>query len=182
MHIIDPKRFQEALRARGYSSIGEFAASIGVHRNSIHYYLSGRGVFPEVIEKILEALDTKPHEILVEKAKQSIPLEQIAPLIDQLKGEFPDVTFVLFGSRTSGRAQKYSDWDIGIYKKGGLPHEEYRRIVRCKDDLVEDMPFFVDMVNLNRADNYFVREASKNWKYLGGRLEDWVDIQRKAAA
>lgn len=182
MHILDTKRFHEVLKEKGYRSIGEFAKSLGVHRNSIHYYLSGKGVFPEVIEKIFCELNLKPGDILVEESGGELELENIAPVIDKLHHEFPDVTFVLFGSRAKGTADKYSDWDIGVFAKKGVEHELYRKIVGLKDDLIEDLPFFVDIVNLNRADDYFLREASRHWLFLAGQLSDWIEIQRKAAA
>jgi len=50
-----------------------------------------------------------------------------------------------------------------------------------KDEYMEDEPFFVDIVNLNRADDDFMRDISRNWQFLSGRLSDWIDLQRKAA-
>lgn len=183
MHILDSKVFHKSLKDKGYRSIGEFAKSLGIHRNTIHYYLSGHGVFPESLEKIIAALGLKPHEILIEEKKGEGPMiEPIAPLVDQLQKKFADVTFILFGSRSRGAAQKYSDWDLGVYSSKEIPHKLYRDILKFKDDIVEDLPFFVDIVNLNRADDYFLREASKYWMFLAGKLSDWVEIQRKVAA
>ena len=182
MHILDKKRFLEVLKAKGYRSIGDFAGAIGVHRNSIHHYLSGNGVFPEVIEKILSTLNVKPFDIIKQKeVAQKVDLEAVASLIDELNSHFPNCTFVLFGSRAKGIASKYSDWDIGVYAKDGLPHAKYRDIVMLKDEFIEDEPFLVDIVNLNRADDDFMRDISRNWQFLSGRLSDWIDLQRKAA-
>lgn len=183
MYILDSKRFHRVLKESGFRSIGKLAKSLGVHRNTIHYYLSGRGVFPEGLEKIIQALNLKPHDILIdEKGEFFDTLENIAPIIDRLQQEFPAVTFILFGSRSRGSPHKYSDWDIGVFSGSGLPHKIYRQIVRRKNDLAEDLPFFVEIVNFNRADSYFLHEASKDWKFLAGRLNDWIALQRKAAA
>jgi predicted nucleotidyltransferase len=106
-------------------------------------------------------------------------LEPIAPLIDMLSSEFRDATFILFGSRAKGSAQKYSDWDVGVFSKKGISHEMYRKIVNRKEELVEDCPFFVDVVNLNQADKYFLRESAKYWMFLSGKLSDWVELQKR---
>ena len=176
-------QFKKALKEKGYRSIGRLAKALGIHRNTIHHYLSGNGVFPENLEKILRALDLKPDSILIEKDTSGVwSLEPIASIIDKLRVEFPDITFVLFGSRPRGTAHKYSDWDIGVYSEGGLSHDLYRQVVRRTDDLVEDLPFFVDVVNLDRADKSFLREVSKNWIFLAGNVSGWVELQRKVAA
>jgi predicted nucleotidyltransferase len=183
MYVVDTKRFKQTLKNRGYGSIGELAEGLKIHRNTIHYYLSGHGVFPENFEKIIQALELKPHEILMEKSdEQLLSLEKIAPLVDNLHSEFPEATFILFGSRSKGTAGKYSDWDIGVTSKGKLSHETYRKIVRRKDELIEDLPYFVDLVNIDRADENFLKEISKHWLFLTGKFNDWIEIQRKAAA
>lgn len=183
MYILDKSKFKGALKERGFRSIGDLADFLGIHRNSIHHYLSGNGVFPENFEKIINALGLKPEDILIEKEKPfTSDLGGVAPIIDELQIRFPEVTFVLFGSRAKKRAQKYSDWDIGIYSKKEIDHEKFRKISRMTEDLFEDLPYFVDIINLNEAGEYFLREISRNWKFLAGKLNGWVDLQRKVAA
>lgn len=181
MFIIDKSRFEKALQEKGFKSIGELAHSLGIHRNTIHHYLSGASPFPSNFEKMMEALDLTPSEIVRKKEDPLfLPLKTIAPIIDQLHTEFPKVTFVLFGSRVQERSQKYSDWDVGVFARLGLPHSEYRQIVRRTDDLVEDLPILLDIINLNRADSLFLREASKNWMFLAGLQQDWIELQKRS--
>ncbi len=182
MYILHESRFHEALKKKGYRSIGELAKSLGVHRNTIHHYLSGHPVFPEGFAKILSALDLSPIEALEDKGVLELPYEGIANLVDQLRADYPGVTFVLFGSRVSGQAGPYSDWDLGVFARGGLAHEAYRKIVRRSGDLTENFPFFVDVVNLNRADLPFLQEISRHWVFVGGSLQDWISLQRRVAA
>lgn len=183
MHIIDEKAFKEAMRGKGYRSIGAFAKALGVHRNTVHHYLSGNGVFPENLEKMLRALGLSAADVVVERAEEGEhELAPIASLIDTLSREFPDVTFVLFGSRAQGRARTYSDWDIGVFSRKGLTHEEYRAIALRADELAEDMPFMIQVVNFNRADAAFMHEASKGWRFLAGSISDWIELERKVAA
>jgi predicted nucleotidyltransferase len=182
VHIIDAKKFRSTLKDKGFRSIGDLAKSLGIHRNTIHHYLSGHGVLPDSFEKIIQALDLKPADILIEEAEAKSPLiEPIAPLVDSLHQDFPDFTFILFGSRPRGTAHKYSDWDLGVYSSNGLTHNRYRKILRRKDELVENLPFFVDIINLNRADEYFLKEASRHWMFLAGKLTDWIEIQKGVA-
>ena len=183
MYIVDQSIIQEAIKRSGYRSIGNLAKSLGIHRNTLHHYLSGHGVFPEALEKIIRALDLKPADVLIDKDKiQSFSLAPIAPVIDQLTQEFPNITFILFGSRPKGKAHKYSDWDIGVFSKSGISHEHYRLIVRRKNELVEDLAFFVDIANLNQANKTFLKEIANHWSFLAGRLQDWIELQRKVAA
>lgn len=182
MYIIDSERFQQALRERGYRSIGALAKALGIHRNTIHHHLSGNGVFPDGLERMLEALDLSPADIIIQREPGEHPLERIAPVIDALHASFPEVTFILFGSRARRNARKYSDWDVGVYASDGLAHERYRKIVQRADELAEGLPFDIDIVNFNHADEAFLAEASRGWRFLSGRLSDWYALQRKVAA
>lgn len=181
MHILNSSVFRQSLREKGYHSIEALARALKIHRNTIHYYLSGHGVFPTHLEKILEVLELSPAEILVQKKENNDPssLDFISSVIDQLHTEFPHVTFVLFGSRVRGKSHRYSDWDIGVFSKDGLPHPLYRKMLRRKGELTEDLPFLIDLINLNRADFSFLQKASQGWKFLTGRLSDWCDLQKK---
>ena len=180
MYIVDLKRFERALEEQGYSTIGALAKDLGVHRNTIHYYLSGHGVFPEAFEKILLRLRLKPEEILIRKEDPHLAsLEAVAPLMSQLQARYSSSAFVLFGSRARQKSQKYSDWDIGVYDEQGLVHETYRKMNQVKGDFEESLPYKIDLVNLCRADSDFLREASKGWLFLGGSLKSWLELNKK---
>lgn len=180
MHIISQSKFKDALKSKGYRSIDEFAKALGIHRNSIHYYLSGHGIFPKVVDKIISALGIRPLDIIVEKKDDSnLNIEGIADLVDALHKEFPDITFILFGSRVEGRASKYSDWDIGVFSSLGIEHATYRKIIQKKDEIAENSPYFIDIVNLNRAEPDFLQKISKHWLFLTGCVKDWLYLCRK---
>ena len=180
MFTVDRERLLEAMRLKGYRSIGQLAQALGVHRNTIQYYLSGRGIFPANFQRLMGTLDLHPAQILVRKQEKSLyPQEAIAGLVDRLHGECPQITFVLFGSRAQKRASKYSDWDIGVFSREGIPHTLYRKLVKRAGDLAEKFPFFVDVVNLNRAENQFLTQAAAHWSLLAGRQQDWIELQRR---
>lgn len=179
--MIDKKIFERALKARGYSTLGELAKDIGVHRNTLHHYLSGQGVFPTSLEKAFSRLQLKPHDILIqtEEPHHLTALEPIAPLVDRLQQDYPSAAFVLFGSRARQKSQRYSDWDIGVYSEKGLPHELYRKMRRKKNEFEESSPYRIDLINLNRADTDFFKEASKGWSFLGGSLNSWLHLNKE---
>jgi len=181
VYIIDSKKFHEALKAKGYTTLGAFAKELKIHRNTLHYYLSGNGVFPVALNQILERLELKPEEILIEKEKPLLKkLEPISELIEKLQKEFPQITFVLFGSRAVAKAGKYADWDIGVFSAEGIAHDDYRQIKRAVSEIIENSPHMVDLINLNNADSDFLKRASKGWMFLGGKLKDWMVLNQKA--
>jgi len=179
MYIIDKEAFRAALRRKGHKSLGKFAQELGVHRNTIYHYLSGNAVFPTGLEKMLIALELEPQDIIQKKQAPKHQLKPLENLIENLQNAFPHVSFILFGSRAQGRARNYSDWDIGVYSRNDIPYKEYRNMLHMVDDLSEDLPFFVDLVLLNRADENFLREAAKKWIFLGGHLSDWIALNER---
>ena len=180
MFVLNKSRFLQALEEEGYDSIQELAASLGLHRNTIHHFLKGEQVLPKSIEKIIETLHLQPVEILTEQPSPlDTPLKGIAPIVDTLHAEFPHITFILFGSRARGKAKKYSDWDIGVFSQEGIPHQTYLNLRKQSHDLTEKQPYLVDLVNLNQADELFLKNASRNWQFLTGKLQDWLTLQKK---
>lgn len=70
-----------------------------------------------------------------------------------------DYQVFLFGSRATGEARKWSDWDIGIKGKDRLP---LLTMFQIKDDLENsNIPYRVDVVDLNRTSDKFKKIALK---------------------
>lgn len=181
MYIINTEKFLEAMKGKGFATIGALAKVLRIHRNTIHYYLSGHGVFPEKLNQIFSTLDLKPEEVLTSnELPRYKKLEPIVGLVDSLEKKFPQVTFVLFGSRAKQTAQKYADWDIGVFSAEGITHVFYRQIRKQLGDLAEHSPFNIDLVNLNNADSDFLKAIAGHWIFLGGKLKDWLALQQKA--
>ena len=183
MYILDSKVFKQALKAKGYSSITDFAKALRVHRNTVYHYLAGHSVFAPKFEGLLHALGLNLSEAIVRKeSATSSGMQGLAPIVDHIHEEFPQVTLVLFGSRARGTASRYADWDLGVYCSSSMPHALYRKIRRRVGDLAEDSLYMIDVVNLNRADEAFVREASRGWIFLSGKQKDWLALQERTAA
>lgn len=181
MYTLDRERFVVALKNRGYRSIGDLARALRIHRNTIHYYLSGKGVFPAQLERILSALDLSPTDALTEKkAARPEPTAVLAPVIDRLAQRYPEVTFVLFGSRSRGVHHPYSDLDIGLFSPTDLPQPVFRTMARELKEFAEGTPLLVDVTNLSRADPSFLRSAAGG-KFLGGSLQGWTTLQGRVS-
>lgn len=175
-YVIDPNKFQQALASSGYSSIQSLAQELGLHRNTIHHFLSGASVFPESVAKILGALGIEPSD-LIKKDKKEYGLETIAGLVDALLERKRDMCVVLFGSRGRGTSKRFSDYDLGVYSQHGIDHEIYLKLISCKEEKAEDLPVTVDLVNLNRADRKFLLGIGGDMRFLGGRLSDWLALK-----
>ena len=180
MHIINNQLFFSALAENGYPSIQALAKKLGIHRNTIHHYLSGNSVLPDKLELLMQELGLSHTNFIIPFiSKSSIKYNEIESLIGTLTEQFPNYAFILFGSRARGNNHKYSDYDIGVYSKSGLNHNEYLKMIELKEELVEDLPFFVDLINLNTADTDFLKRISNDWKFISGNLKHWIDIQKK---
>ncbi|MBL7661305.1 nucleotidyltransferase domain-containing protein [bacterium] len=177
-YIIDSQKFNSALERAGYDSLSELASRIGVHRNTLHHYLSGTSVFPDSLNKLFFALAVEPEDIIA-KPKKQYTLELVVPIVDAILKKYPECCLVLFGSRARGGAKQFSDFDLGVYCEKGLAHADYRCLVEIKEKLSEDLPIFIDLVNLNKADDNFLKSIGPGMKFLGGRLSDWLKLQRK---
>jgi predicted nucleotidyltransferase len=181
MYCLDKSAVQKALDDKGFRSIQAFARHLGIHRNTVHHYLSGGEVLPTALGRILDALSLEPANAFQKKVGSSTTLSrEIASLADRFHVRFPETTLILFGSRARGTSHPYSDYDLGVYASGGISHPRFLEMVREVKDLEESVPFMVDLVNLNRADDDFLNQASRNWLFLAGRQQDWIELQEKA--
>lgn len=184
MHILDKRRIKLAAKAQGYSSIGDLAQAIGVHRNTLQRYFSSAGIFPHSIEILFEKLKINPSEALVQLSNQPSIDEtsnEISNFVDDLSKAYPQFTFILFGSRTNSKSRKNSDWDIGVYRKGGLSHSEFVEFLVDAKDRAEKLSHLVDIVNLNRASPDFLTSVIRTGRLLAGRMSDWSLLKKEAS-
>ena len=132
------------------------------------------------MEKILDILEFPLEKAFIKKKNtKNFPYAAIAPLVDRLSQEFPDFTFILFGSRAKGTAWKYSDFDIGVYSANKIDPKRLSQLMNTKEALEENLPWFIDFVDLTRADKNFLQSISKNWIFLTGPLSGWVSLQQQ---
>lgn len=180
MITLDQDLFKSALRKSPYKNITALSQALGIHRNTIHYYLSGVSIIPQKLEHLLTSIGLNPLEALKRVPENTPPsLKSIAALTDTLHQQFPHITIVLFGSRARGSATRYADWDLGIYSNQGICHKDYQQLQRIKSDFEDESPYFIDLVNLNRADDTFLENISRDWMFLTGSQTDWINLNEK---
>lgn len=180
-YLLDAEGLKKQLLAAGYPSIVEFAKATGLHRNTVQKLLQGGSVFSQALQKIADRLQLDPVSLLqpVLGEASAIPhVEELAPLVQQLLHREPQVAVILFGSRASGRARTYSDWDLGLTRfpkpLGGI---EFLRLKRWMDEVGERLVRTVDVVNLDQAPDWFLGNTAAQLRYLAGHREAWCYFQ-----
>jgi len=70
----------------------------------------------------------------------------------------------LFGSRANSKAQRHSDFDVGVLGDSPLPADVFFAI----EDAFEKLPtlYKIDWVNLNLVSNQFLKHALKDAKVI----------------
>jgi predicted nucleotidyltransferase len=181
MASLDKMALEQSLKNKQLRSFADLARVTGLHRNTINHYLRGHSVFQQGYEKICQSLGVSPLE-LIEKTKKNPQIREIAPLIDLLHARFPQVTFVLFGSRAKGKEKKFSDWDIGFYSSQTISHRQHLDLLKLKSEWLEESGLIVDvdLVNLNRADSDFLSVCQNDLVFLTGKIGDWQMLKEKA--
>lgn len=180
MYFLDTAKFRKKVRELGFRSFNDLASHLGLHRNTLLTYFSGKRLFKKGFEQMMESLGLDPIEYLALNEESGRIDKLMAKFIDDLSRYFPEVTFVSFGSRAKGSAYSYSDWDIGVYSAGGLSHQQYLKIRNSAKELEDQLPIFVDVVNLSRASRSFLSQVANSWVFLTGKQRAWLELQEKA--
>jgi predicted nucleotidyltransferase len=183
MFVLNVDKIRARMAELNIPSIEHLARRIHVHRNSLGRYFCGAPVLPGSISRMLEDLSLDSAAALRStRERTEVDSEPIAPLIDRLTEKLPKAAYALFGSRASHRARKYSDFDIGVFSIEELSLETYLALIDEKEAFEESSPYFVDLVNLNRADAEFLRNIKADMRFLGGRHSDWVGLLKRISA
>lgn len=158
-YILDRKAVAERMKALGYPNASQFAARIGVHRNTLLGYYLGKPVFVSAFLKIARALGRDPLELIVPAGDTPAfvgPINEIRPIIAALLRRTPGIAVVLLGSRAKGRAKAFSDWDLGVTRLSApITGDEFLALRRVTADLAEDLVRNVDVINLDAAPDWF---------------------------
>lgn len=170
MYSLNRDLFKQLAKHRGFRSIGELCAAIGVHRNSLSRYLNGASVYPEVLEKAFSTLEVDPHAVLIKH--QSSDAEAVDKAIRKIAAAivsaYPNIAVILFGSRTKGKQRKYSDIDIGVLADKTLPLDTFSSLKEIVETTGEDLPYKIDLVDLGRADREFLKALAPSARFIGG--------------
>ena len=179
--ILDEAKVHTAMKNKGFGSIESLANALGVHRNTILPYLSGDRALPDCLDRMLKILELSPGEAITKNIKsQHQPGLEISALISSLVQLAPENAYILFGSRARGNFRKHSDYDVGVYKIGGLPFAELSKLIDLTEAWEETKHYDVNLTNLTLSDSDFLLEVRASWVYLGGSLEAWIELQKQA--
>ncbi len=177
LYKLDDRQFNAQIRRLGFKTISQFARHYGINRATLNNYLRGRGPLPESFYVIAAALKTDPVQLLVPViSKDAVPgLAEITPIVTACTKISPDIAVGLLGSRATGGAKTYSDWDLGI-TSGVCPlsSREFLRIKRLVEDLREDLPRDVDVMNLDAAPEWFLKGIADPLRFLMGNEPSWA--------
>ncbi len=179
--VLDTTRLQQEIHAHGFASLKDFADSVGVHRNTVGNYLSGKTALPDGLARILEALDLEPSEVLsLSVLRRHVPGLAVAGLIGSLHAAAHDAALVLFGSRAQGTAKRYSDYDIGVFRSEGLDFPTFSRLLDLVGEWNQESLLRAQLVDLTRADGPFLDSLAGDLQFLAGCHAAWRDLLRKA--
>ena len=178
--LLDSTRLRREIRARGFSGVKEFADAVGVHRNTVGSYLSGKTSLPGALARILEALDLAPAEVLsLSRRRKQVPGLLVADLIETLHQAVPEAALVLFGSRARGTAKRYSDYDIGVYQIDALEFALFSRLLDLVSAWNEESLVIAQLVDLSHADVSFLNALADDLVLLAGSHTAWCDLLQK---
>jgi predicted nucleotidyltransferase len=167
--------FHARLRALGFRNALEFARRTGIHRNTISLYLQGREILQGAFVKIAGALKCDPLDLVQKKIDAEGEIEhlsEIRQIIDALVKADAGIAVLLLGSRAKGTARPYADWDIGITRNGKPIDGRLFLTLRGKtEELAEDLPRSVDLVNLDAAPAWFLEGIDYEPLFLDGNRE-----------
>ncbi len=170
---LDEKLLKKRVKALGFSSISQFTKRYGINRATLGNYIAGKGPLPESFYAIASALLVDPLSLLIPAPNEKTVsgIDEISHIIKYLCDQNSSIAVLLIGSRAKGGEEQYSDWDIAI--TGGttpVSSAEYLRLKRTVDDLAEDLPRGIDLINLDAAPSWFLKKIDYAPILLGGNI------------
>lgn len=97
----------------------------------------------------------------MEAATIAIASDEARIVLDILRARIPDHNVWIFGSRAKNRARRRSDLDLAISGSQRLPLDLY---INLKEDFLQsDLPYFVDLVDLNDVTTEFKRRIEPDF-------------------
>ena len=177
-YYLDINLLHKELALHGIRSVGSLLRQAGLHRNTLQKYVNHeREIIATPISKIAAALGIDPLRIVQvvdEDASHKRFEKELVRILTPLTTKSPEICFFLLGSRANGAPKKHSDWDIGL--TGGrdqISTEDYLALKSQIEDQSEDFPFRVDVINLDAAPDWFLKELDYSPLYLAGNRESF---------
>ncbi len=177
-YILNQKKFNGLLLKGGYESLLDFCRKTSIHRNTVQVYLNKKDVFSSAFLNICSALKSDPLDLIIptSESKASIAnMDEISIIIGALVKQNPGLAILLLGSRAKGREKRYSDWDIGI-TAGDKPltGSEYLQLRGMVEDLADDLPRSVQLIDLDAAPLWFLEGIDYDPIFIDGSRESYL--------
>ena len=180
-HIaVDTKLLQQQILAKGFATAKDFADAVGVHRNTVGNYLSGRAALPGALARILTALDLSPADVFsLPVRRRQVPGLVLSGLLEELCSAKSEAAFVLFGSRARGTPKPYSDYDLGVFSPEPLEFAGYSSLMDITAAWNDESLATAQLVDLTHADNGFLSSIAHDLVFLAGSHAAWCGLLRK---
>ena len=176
-YIVDKARLKKLMDQKEIHSFRKLSRLSGVSWKTLNDYTSGRkSPLTSRWEAIAMALNVDPLSLLRSENDRGghfdvATLESLRKILSAKLIEYPSVTAILFGSRASGQARPFSDWDIGFTMgfHAHFSHDDFVDLRLALSDYLEDFPYVVDLVNLDHAPTWMLDSiASEEISYVCG--------------
>ncbi len=178
---IDLKKFKKSLLEAGYKSVLDFSQKTKIHRNTLQGFLAGKNVFISSFVALASHLKKDPLELVA--TDNSLPskiqdIHELNEVISCLAKKDKKMALVLLGSRARGNAKQYSDWDLGVFRyPDPLSGREYLKLKREVEEVSENLVRKVDLINLNQAPLWFLRDIKNDVIFLAGLQESFLYLK-----
>lgn len=180
-YSLDIKKFKKALLEAGFRGLLDFSKKTKIHRNTLQGFLEGKDVFISSFSTLTQALDKDPLELITPQVKTNSKIKNIGELkevIAKLLRHDKKILVVLLGSRAKKTAKEFSDWDLGIFRyPETIAGREYLKLKGIIDEASENLVRKVDLINLNQAPPWFLKEMGEEIIYLAGHRESFLYLK-----
>ena len=178
---IKPEIVRAAMLRKGYKSIDNLSAALGLHRNTVGNYLRGAPAFSPALNSLLQFLDLNPNEVFEQvRPKKRIHWLAICELVSGLHRRHSAAAYVLFGSRARGAHKRFSDYDLGFFSSKEIKFQDFSELLSLVDEHNDQSLSTAQLTNLNVADSSFLREIQDDLLFIAGDPQAWLDLLAKA--
>lgn len=163
MIYLDRNKLEKIIAERG-ENLSDFAKECGISRQSLYNMFEGKSVISTPLEKIFNKLNANWDEIIAIKkedyfknAPQQVKLA-FAEAVEFVRSKHADL--FLIGSRARGKGSKFSDWDLAIHFPKKFNRSEFINLKEMTKE--HSFPYYVDIVLLNDAPEWFIASIEKD--------------------
>ncbi len=178
---LDREKFKKSLLEAGFKSLLDFSRKTKIHRNTLQGLLLGKNVFVSSFSALAAHLKKDPMELITPQSTLAAKikhLDELKEVVAQLVRRDKKTVVVLLGSRARGTEKEYSDWDLGVFRyPEPLSGREYLKMKRIVEEASEKIVRRVDLVNLNQAPLWFLKDLKGTVIFLDGPQESFVYLK-----